>query len=213
MNGLEKFHNLGKEKQERILHAALLEFAENGYDKASTNKIVQRAGIGKGMLFYYFNSKKELYEYLIQYCFEIAEKEYLNRIDDSKGDILNHLKEISRIKFEFFHQYPEVTKFLSTYVLIDGVSEEMNERFAALKEKAYKKMHLSTERNLHLFRKDIDGKKAHDLIQWMIKGYEASYLEKFKGKKLSKEQIEQMFDEFDEYLDIMRKIFYEKKEG
>ncbi|MDD3656837.1 MAG: TetR/AcrR family transcriptional regulator, partial [Atribacterota bacterium] len=54
-----QFHSLESEKQERIINAALKEFARNGYGKASTNEIIKQAGISKGSLFNYFNNKKE----------------------------------------------------------------------------------------------------------------------------------------------------------
>ena len=55
-----KFQSLETEKRERIINAALKEFAKNGYDKASTNDIVKEAEISKGSLFNYFNSKNEI---------------------------------------------------------------------------------------------------------------------------------------------------------
>ncbi|MGK7378723.1 TetR/AcrR family transcriptional regulator [Planococcus sp. 1R117A] len=57
---MEKFKNLENKKKQTILNAALQEFAENGYQQASTNRIVKNAGIGKGMLFYYLESKRQL---------------------------------------------------------------------------------------------------------------------------------------------------------
>lgn len=53
-----KFLNLNPEKQDRILNAALKEFAQKGYQNASTNEIVKEAGISKGLLFHYFNNKR-----------------------------------------------------------------------------------------------------------------------------------------------------------
>lgn len=47
-----KFINLEAEKRERIINAALKEFAQKGYDKASTNEIIKEAGISKGSLFF-----------------------------------------------------------------------------------------------------------------------------------------------------------------
>ena len=46
-----KFLNLELEKQDRIINAAIKEFAQKGYDKASTNEIVKEAGISKGLLY------------------------------------------------------------------------------------------------------------------------------------------------------------------
>jgi TetR/AcrR family transcriptional regulator len=45
-----------------ILRAAEAVFAERGYAAASTREIAERAGIGKRMLFYYFESKDAVYE-------------------------------------------------------------------------------------------------------------------------------------------------------
>lgn len=62
-----KFFSLEPDKRERIINAALNEFARNGYGKASTNEIIKEAGISKGSLFNYFNNKKELYLFLLGY--------------------------------------------------------------------------------------------------------------------------------------------------
>ena len=72
----EKFMKLDPQKRKTILDAALQEFADYGYEYASTNRIVEKAKISKGSLFYYFKSKKELYYYLINYGIEYVEKHY-----------------------------------------------------------------------------------------------------------------------------------------
>ena len=46
----EKFFDLKKEKQDRMINAALKVFASNGYKHASTDDIVTEAGISKGLL-------------------------------------------------------------------------------------------------------------------------------------------------------------------
>ncbi|GAB2497270.1 hypothetical protein GCM10008929_17930 [Alkalibacterium psychrotolerans] len=69
----EAFLSLDKEKQDRILDAAFQEFAEKGYEQASTNQIAKAAGIGKGTLFYYFKNKQNLFYDLIDVAFNIAD--------------------------------------------------------------------------------------------------------------------------------------------
>ena len=54
---MKLFTELDSEKQERILDAALKEFAEYGYENGSTNRIVKNCGISKGSLFTYFENK------------------------------------------------------------------------------------------------------------------------------------------------------------
>lgn len=56
-----RFENLKPERQERILAAAGEEFAERGYAGASVNRILESAGLSKGVLYYYFEDKRDLF--------------------------------------------------------------------------------------------------------------------------------------------------------
>ena len=56
-----RFEKLTAEKQERILEAAAREFAAQGFDGASMNRILVQAGISKGAAYYYFDDKADLF--------------------------------------------------------------------------------------------------------------------------------------------------------
>ncbi|HWQ80520.1 MAG TPA: TetR/AcrR family transcriptional regulator, partial [Anaerovoracaceae bacterium] len=60
------FEKLSESRQEQILQVCMEEFIEKGYDNASTNTIVKRLGISKGLLFLYFKNKKNLYLYIVE---------------------------------------------------------------------------------------------------------------------------------------------------
>ena len=68
----EKFFDLKKEKQDRMINAALKVFALHGYRHACTDDIVKEAAISKGLLFHYFGSKLGVYafvyDYSVRYC-------------------------------------------------------------------------------------------------------------------------------------------------
>ncbi|MCD4714792.1 MAG: TetR/AcrR family transcriptional regulator [Clostridiales bacterium] len=66
----DTFYNLPQEKRERIIEAALMEFEDNSFDQASTNKIIEQSGISKGSFYQYFEDKKDLYKHLIQLMVE-----------------------------------------------------------------------------------------------------------------------------------------------
>ena len=66
----ESFWLLCEEKQNRIRNAAMMVFSQNSYKKASTDDIAAQAGISKGLLFYHFRTKKELYCDMYEYCCE-----------------------------------------------------------------------------------------------------------------------------------------------
>jgi len=53
--------NLKKDKENRIVAAAAIVFAQRGYSGASIAEIAVQAGIGKGTVYEYFNSKEDLF--------------------------------------------------------------------------------------------------------------------------------------------------------
>jgi AcrR family transcriptional regulator len=61
-----RFQKLVAEQQALILDAALREFAANGYADASLNRIIEASGISKGSMYYYFDSKEDLYAHVIR---------------------------------------------------------------------------------------------------------------------------------------------------
>ena len=64
----ERFFDLKKEKQDRMINASLKVFSSAGYTHASTDEIVREAGVSKGLLFHYFTSKLGLFTFLYDYA-------------------------------------------------------------------------------------------------------------------------------------------------
>ncbi len=61
-----RFHRLPAAQQETILAAALGEFSEHGFARASLNRIIAASGISKGALYYSFDGKEDLYAHVIR---------------------------------------------------------------------------------------------------------------------------------------------------
>lgn len=59
------FENLSEENRQKFLDAALEEFTENTYEKASIRHLCAKAGLSVGGFYCYFSSKEELYIYLL----------------------------------------------------------------------------------------------------------------------------------------------------
>jgi AcrR family transcriptional regulator len=57
------------ERRDEVLDAALVEFAERGYEGTSTEDIARRAGISQPYLFRLFGTKKELFKASSARCF------------------------------------------------------------------------------------------------------------------------------------------------
>jgi TetR/AcrR family transcriptional regulator len=56
--------------RERILEAAIAEFAERGFDGGRVDEIALRAGINKNVVYYYFGSKDDLFTAVLERTYE-----------------------------------------------------------------------------------------------------------------------------------------------
>jgi len=56
-----RFQNLDAARRAAILRSAAEEFAEHGFEGASYNRIIERSGLSKGAMYYYFDDKEDLY--------------------------------------------------------------------------------------------------------------------------------------------------------
>lgn len=65
---------MSQNKKEIIRKAAIVVIAEVGFHNATTDKIAAEAGISVGLVYYYFNNKEEILEYIFQKEYERRER-------------------------------------------------------------------------------------------------------------------------------------------
>lgn len=206
---MQNFTNLELEKQQKIINAAFDEFTDKGYERASTNQIVKNAGIGKGMLFYYFNTKHELFLYLIDYAIEIIEREFLSKLPD-ETDLFERFKSIGTQKLAFLIDYPNAMNFMAKVLINDAekLDETTRQKIQTMEKQAYSKRYLNLD--VSLFRDDIDPEKAIRIIQWAFHGYEEEMTYRLKDIEIDVQNLDTHFEEFYIYLEVMKKAFYRK---
>jgi AcrR family transcriptional regulator len=61
-----RFQALPPDRQAHLLASASAEFAEHGYESASLNRIIERSGTSKGVFYYYFEDKADLYATVVR---------------------------------------------------------------------------------------------------------------------------------------------------
>ena len=109
------FRRLAPEKQNKVLSAALKEFARLGYSEANINKIAESAGISIGSLYQYFNDKQTLYMTIVNYAADTL-KEVLDGILRQEDEFFSVLEKVitaiqqhGRSHGDFFRLYNEMT--------------------------------------------------------------------------------------------------------
>ena len=89
------------ERPQEILEAAFLEFSRNGYAKTTLDQIAERAGVTKGTIYVYFESKEHLFISMVRELMKATldtVQKLFERHDGSTADLL-------RAQFSFIYQH------------------------------------------------------------------------------------------------------------
>ncbi len=144
-----------KKTKKTILKTAISLFNENGYDNTSIEAIAKSAGVGKGTVYSYFNTKRDIIK---GFCEDEIEQIHLELVKKSNENvpILEQMKTIYMTEFQHITQNKEFGRlYMREAIFPDDVDMEENreletEYFKVLfpiLEKAQKRGEL---------RKDID---------------------------------------------------------
>lgn len=205
-----RFLSLKTEKQERIINAAIKEFAGKGYKNATTDEIVKEANISKGALFHYFNNKKDLFLFLYDHTLKIVMDEFFGKIDLDEKDILKRLRQVLCIEFALINKSPDMLDFIkaANFEDSDEVKEDLESRNKGYVIESYRKV--LTDFDTSKFKEGVDMERALNVIIWTIEGLAAKEKERIKagGLSLTELDVDKLLAEADIYFEIMKNCFY-----
>ena len=79
------FFNLPPPKREKLLHAAVAEFARRPYGEVSISRIIQAAEIPRGSFYQYFTDKTDLFRHVLRCCDKLLETAVSRSLDSCGG--------------------------------------------------------------------------------------------------------------------------------
>ncbi len=206
------FKSLELDKQRRILDVAFEEFANHGYVKASTNRIIKKAGISKGTLFYYFNNKEELYHDLIFYGVNFIMEKYLLKIDEDETDFIEKYRMASTIKMKAYHENPPAFEFFG-YIYLnrddEPISKEAAEYLDKVRDEGFSRIYKNVDTSM--FRKDIPPERVMKLIVRCMAGYEKEMTASLKAQDWIHMDFDVLLEEFYVFLEDLKNIFYNER--
>ncbi|MEH7248382.1 TetR/AcrR family transcriptional regulator [Neobacillus niacini] len=205
---ISKFLSLDIEKRDRIINAAIKEFAQKGYDSASTNEIVKEASISKGLLFHYFKNKKQLFFFLFDYCYNVVADEFYKKVDLTERDFFKRIRQAVQIKTELQAQYPDILTFIQEAVMQDSaeIKVELDKKIQELNAVNIGAVYEGID--LSKFRDDVDVQKILKIIAWTFEKMSDEELLKAKMVPNHKIDFEKVYMEAEEYFEIFIKCFY-----
>lgn len=202
----EKFFELSKEKQRRIINASMEVFGKNEYKRAITDEIAAKAGISKGLLFYYFKNKRALYLYIYQYCLDLMQELMKNEDIAEISDFFDIMDYGAQKKMGILCEYPYIMEFVMRAFY--SQQEEVSDFLA---KDVQEKMALSYQQNFsHIdftrFKEDVDPEYVFLMLQWMMDGY-------LHGKMSLKEPLDlnEMMETFHKWEVYFKKMAYKEE--
>ncbi len=199
----EKFFDLKKEKQDRMINAALKVFAENGYGHASTDEIVREAGISKGLLFHYFISKLGLYSFTYDYSVRYMMLELMSGVSKDETDFFALIDQIRFSQLQVMKNYPYMLLFLdkSKYEDVSEALVETEDKRSILPGWYDETLSRADDT---VFRNEIDVVKLRQIIDFTASGLMTGH---FADGSF---QPEIYYEEMGQYLQMLKKITCKK---
>ena len=104
-------------KEQQILAAAEQEFLTRGYDGARTTSIAQAAGVTHAMLHYYFRTKEQLFERIVDEKFETMSHSMFAIMGDPSLPIVERIKGGIEAHFDFIAANPLLPRFIINEII------------------------------------------------------------------------------------------------
>ncbi|MCI8416287.1 MAG: TetR/AcrR family transcriptional regulator [Lachnospiraceae bacterium] len=167
----ERFQDLPEEKQLSILRAATEVFAKYEYKKASTDLIASKAGVSKGLLFYYFHNKKDLYLTVYEYVKQIITE----GVADSRlleiTDFFELITYATMKKIRILAENPYIVEFSvrSFYSDKEEISGDLKAKSKEGIEQNYRQYFTNIDFNK--FKETINPFEIFKMMVWLVDGY------------------------------------------
>jgi len=190
--------------REKILTSAIQEFALQGYSRASTNKIMEQAGMVKGLLFHYFSNKPKLYlaclnKVLSEFQFQIDQfMQHMSR------DIFERLASYLRWKSELFHSEPITFRFLlGVNKLPPDIRKRADSVLAAWRKK---NSQLLADYDTTLWDPAVNQRDALEIVVLLFDSLDNRWMQEMDDA--SSQDREAMLNHALRLLDVLRTGFY-----
>ena len=202
----EAFYELSEEKQQAIYNASMEVFGDYEYNRASTDLIASKAGVSKGLLFYYFHNKKALYLHTFEYVSKIVEDAISDTHLSEITDFFELISYATEKKVKILIENPFIMRFSIRcfYSQKEDVSSEIQTEISNEQGRKYDAYFKNLE--LGKFKEEIDPEQIYHMLVWMTDGYLHS--RQMEGKPI---EIEDVIREFTQWTAMFKSIAYKEE--
>ena len=202
------FANLPPDKQQRVVAAAINEFAANGYQRASLNTIVKEAGIAKGSVYQYFTNKEALFLYVFeQFSLAVKRKVKAQVGSKTRRDFFDHVRDVLLAGIAFIDANPQAFELYLKILFEQEVPQrEHLVNQLRLFSAEYFTPFLDEAKERGEIRRDVDSATVVFLldavIERFLQGYAKPYID--SGLKMAGKKRQQLLKGIDAVIAILR---------
>lgn len=161
--------DLKEQRKVEIIKSAMHVFGEYGFHKGKVEEIAINAGIGKGTVYEYFNSKKEIFQEMLRYMFESYIEGAIEATLDQKN---TRDKFISLLDFhwKFISTHSDVIE--QSFFRFENISESIRPHIINMHKRIFEFVLDMVEEGIENgeIDKDIDPEMASILLLSSING-------------------------------------------
>ena len=202
----EKFLELPEDKQLKIINAGFEVFSQNDYKHASTEDIAVKAGISKGLLFYYFHDKRSLYLFLFEHAANLMKAYVLDSHLQEITDFFELCQYAAERKSKMLFKSPYIMDFVvraffSQHESVSGdISKKVESETGMLYSTYFSRIDFSK------FKDDIKPRDIFDMLTWMADGY--IHEKQRYGQEIN---LDDILDKFKLWSDYLKKVSYKEE--
>lgn len=174
-------NNMTEDRKMDILNSAGEVFSKYGFHGAKMEDIAREAGIGKGTIYGYFDSKKSLFYEMIKYGIEEYEKG-MEKALNIDGSIRNKLIYLCRFHGDYLNRYIGITQIVMTEKEV--LPKELTKEILMEKAELFNRM-------VEIIKSGIDNRKLRkDLDPELATIIIIGSMNQFYGQKMFYENID-----------------------
>ncbi len=206
----DTFEKIAPEKRGRIIASSIEEFAEWGYEKGSTDRIIARSGISKGGLYEYINSKEELFLYVVDHTYSLLYDYIMDRIRSGTqkmpGGLLERFMLVAGVAIDFYLQNPVLIRLIvKTNHVID---QDVALKVRAIFMRRFREIFGDAGTTPLAFKKE----KVLELMEWLLLKTRNDFMENFMAGKNPRTVRKEYIEEWEFIISVMKQGVYKTKE-
>ncbi|MGI5893406.1 MAG: TetR/AcrR family transcriptional regulator [Candidatus Merdivicinus sp.] len=190
------------DSRQKIMDAAITEFATKGYAAASTNRICQQAAISKGLLFHYYKNKQTLYEEVLEQC--VKDMEQASYLPRERLYAAPDIQEFCRRQMNFFAEHFEHYSIIGDLLWNVGKGEDSEREKLREKLISHKAERFRCFLNHCALRPEVDREVALDLILNATDQIQKKYMQKIHWRQeITEKALQEFREEYHQMLGML----------